>query len=83
MVVRGVARVAPNLALSGLQVLDTDALAALEPVPCLYQDRVRLNWWEDATAGILRGNYPYRKYFLADELAPAAPFRRLMGALTR
>ena len=64
------------------QVLDTDALALLEPVPCLYQDRVRARWWEDATAGRLRGNFPYRKHFLRDEELPAPVFRKLMGSLT-
>ena len=63
-------------------MLDTDALALFEPVPCLYQDRVRARWWEDATAGRLQGNYPYRKHFLSDELLPSPTFRKLMGTLT-
>ena len=66
-----------------VMVLNIDELTQMEPVPCLYQDQVRLNWWDDATAGTRRGFYPYRKYFLHDEMAPVAPFRKLMGFRTK
>lgn len=56
-------------AIDRAMVLDTLNIGT--PVPCLYKDDVRPNWWNSYDVGSV-SNYPYRKQVLGEDINPPA-----------
>ena len=53
--------------IDSVMIIDINALG--EPMPCLYDETSRPDWWTDYRAGNM-ANYPYAKHFLSDKPAP-------------